>query len=122
MVLWGCIINGIGVLTSLLIALAGVDTVITFFGFMCFVGLGNGLAIPNGTTGAISVRPHLAGTASGLSGAIMIGAGAGLSAYAGLLLKPESTAVPLLLLMFVTAIGGLASILLVILREKQLGS
>lgn len=122
MVLWGCIINGIGVFTSLLIALAGVDTVITFFGFMCFVGLGNGLAIPNGTTGAISVRPHLAGTASGLSGAIMIGAGAGLSAYAGLLLKPESTAVPLLLLMFVTAIGGLASILLVILREKQLGS
>ncbi|MEP4035960.1 MULTISPECIES: multidrug effflux MFS transporter [unclassified Pseudophaeobacter] len=121
MVLWGCIINGIGVLVSLIIALAGADTVLTFFGLMCFVGLGNGMAIPNGTTGAISVRPHLAGTASGLSGAIMIGAGAALSAYAGFLLKPDSTAVPLLLLMFVTAVAGLLSIVFVILREKQLG-
>jgi DHA1 family bicyclomycin/chloramphenicol resistance-like MFS transporter len=122
MVLWGCIINGVGVLVSLIIALAGADTFLTFFGFMCFVGLGNGMAIPNGTTGAISVRPHLAGTASGLSGAIMIGAGAALSAYAGFLLKPDSTAVPLLLLMFATAIAGLVAILLVILREKQLNS
>ncbi|WP_297340810.1 multidrug effflux MFS transporter [Pseudophaeobacter sp.] len=122
MVLWGCIINGVGVLVSLIIALAGADTFLTFFGFMCFVGLGNGMAIPNGTTGAISVRPHLAGTASGLSGAIMIGAGAALSAYAGFLLKPDSTAVPLLLLMFATAIAGLVAILLVILREKQLHS
>ena len=122
MVLWGCVINGIGVLVSLFIALAGADNVFTFFGLMCFVGLGNGMAIPNATTGAISVRPHLAGTASGLSGAIMIGAGAALSAYAGFLLGPESTAVPLLLLMFITAIAGLVSILLVVLREKQLGS
>ncbi|MFT6458796.1 multidrug effflux MFS transporter [Pseudophaeobacter arcticus] len=122
MVLWGCIINGAGVLVSLLIALAGADTFLTFFGLMCFVGMGNGMAIPNGTTGAISVRPHLAGTASGLSGAIMIGAGAALSAYAGFLLKPDSTAVPLLLLMLATAIAGLVAILLVILREKQLGS
>jgi DHA1 family bicyclomycin/chloramphenicol resistance-like MFS transporter len=122
MVLWGCIINGVGVLVSLIIALAGADTFLTFFGFMCFVGLGNGMAIPNGTTGAISVRPHLAGTASGLSGAIMIGAGAALSAYAGFLLKPDSTAAPLLLLMFATAIAGLVAILLVILREKQLNS
>ncbi|MFC4213941.1 multidrug effflux MFS transporter [Pseudophaeobacter arcticus] len=122
MVLWGCTINGAGVLVSLLIALAGADTFLTFFGLMCFVGMGNGMAIPNGTTGAISVRPHLAGTASGLSGAIMIGAGAVLSAYAGFLLKPDSTAVPLLLLMLATAIAGLVAILLVILREKQLGS
>ncbi|KPD12232.1 multidrug effflux MFS transporter [Phaeobacter sp. 11ANDIMAR09] len=122
MVLWGCMINGMGVLVSLLIALAGADTVFTFFGLMCFVGLGNGMAIPNATTGAISVRPHLAGTASGLSGAIMIGAGALLSAYAGSLLKPDSTAVPLLLLMFITAVAGLLSIFYVIRRERQLGS
>jgi DHA1 family bicyclomycin/chloramphenicol resistance-like MFS transporter len=120
MVFWGCVINGFGVLVSLLIALAGADTVFTFFGLMCFVGIGNGMAIPNGTAGAISVRPHLAGTASGLSGAIMIGSGAVLSGYAGLLLKPDSTAVPLLLLMFVTALAGLLSIFLVVLREKQL--
>ncbi|MBY6055525.1 multidrug effflux MFS transporter [Leisingera daeponensis] len=122
MVLWGCVINGAGVLLSLLIAMAGADTVWTFFGLMCFVGLGNGMAIPNATAGAISVRPHLAGTASGLSGAIMIGAGAALSAFAGMLLVPGSTAVPLLAIMFGTAMCGLVAILLVVLRERQIGA
>ncbi|MFY0309553.1 multidrug effflux MFS transporter [Leisingera sp. D0M16] len=122
MVLWGCIINGGGVLLSLLIAMAGADSVFTFFGLMCFVGLGNGMAIPNATAGAISVRPHLAGTASGLSGAIMIGAGAALSAFAGMLLVPGSTAVPLLAIMFGTATCGLVAILLVVWRERQIGA
>ncbi|MDC0659823.1 multidrug effflux MFS transporter [Leisingera sp. SS27] len=120
MVLWGCVINGGGVLMSLLIAMAGADSVFTFFGLMCFVGLGNGMAIPNATAGAISVRPHLAGTASGLSGAIMIGAGAALSAFAGMLLVPGSTAVPLLVIMFATATMGLVAILLVVWRERQI--
>ncbi|MBY6067004.1 multidrug effflux MFS transporter [Leisingera aquaemixtae] len=122
MVLWGCVINGGGVLLSLLVAVAGADSVFTFFGLMCFVGLGNGMAIPNATAGAISVRPHLAGTASGLSGAIMIGAGAALSAFAGMLLVPGSTAVPLLAIMFGTALCGLIAILLVVLRERQIGA
>ncbi|KIC35245.1 multidrug effflux MFS transporter [Leisingera sp. ANG-M7] len=122
MVLWGCVINGGGVLMSLLIAMAGADSVFTFFGLMCFVGLGNGMAIPNATAGAISVRPHLAGTASGLSGAIMIGAGAVLSAFAGMLLVPGSTAVPLLVIMFATAMMGLVAILLVVWRERQIGA
>jgi DHA1 family bicyclomycin/chloramphenicol resistance-like MFS transporter len=53
---------------------------LSFFGFMTFVGLGNGMVLPNATSGMLSVRPHLAGTASGLGGAIMIGGGAALSA------------------------------------------
>ena len=120
MVLWGCIINGVGVAISLGIALAGLDSLYTFFGFMTCVGLGNGMAIPNATAGAISVRTHLAGSASGLSGAIMIGGGAGLSAMAGWVLVPGATAVPLLTIMFVTAVLGLLAIILVIQREKSL--
>ncbi len=120
MVFWGAIVNIIGVGASLFITLAGWDTVWTFFGFMCFVGLGNGMAIPNGTTGAIGVRPHLAGTAAGLSSAIMIGAGAALSAAAGWLLVPGSNAVPLLEIMWGTGIVGLFAILYVMHRERQL--
>lgn len=120
MVFWGAIVNILGVGASLFITLAGWDTVWTFFGFMCFVGLGNGMAIPNGTTGAIGVRPHLAGTAAGLSSAIMIGAGAGLSAAAGWLLVPGSNAVPLLEIMWGTGIVGLFAILYVMRRERQL--
>ncbi|MBE1283016.1 MAG: Bcr/CflA family efflux MFS transporter [Rhodobacteraceae bacterium] len=121
MVLWGCWLNLAGIALSLLVVLFGWGTVYTFFGFMTFVGLGNGMAIPNATSGALSVRPHLAGTASGFSGAIMLGGGAGLSALAGWLLTPGSGPAPLLVIMLLTALGGLASILLVLYRERQLG-
>ena len=85
------------------------------------VGFGNGLAIPNATAGSLAVRPRLAGTAAGLGGAIMLGFGAGLSALAGWMLTPGSGAMPLLWIMQGTSLLGVASIVLVILRERQLG-
>ncbi len=120
MVVWGCIINLTGVLLSVVIAALGMDSMYSFFGFMTFVGFGNGMTIPNATTGAISVRPHLAGSASGLSGAVMIGVGAFLAALAGRLLVPGSSALPLLAIMCATAIGGLCSIWIVIRRNRNL--
>lgn len=120
MVLWGSVIVAAGVSLSLLLFKLDLGTPYSFFGLMTCVGLGNGMAIPNATSGALSVRPHLAGTASGLSGAMMIGLGAGLSALAGALLTPGSGAAPLLWIMVVTALGAVCSISLVIRREKRL--
>jgi len=120
MVMWGCLANATGGTLSLLIFLAGYGTAETFFGMMTLIGLGNGLCIPNATAGMLSVRPHLAGTASGLGGAIMIGGGSGLAVLAGLLLTPETGAYPLILIMQLTAIAGVFSILLVIRRERTL--
>ena len=120
MVLWGTLINATGIGVNLALFYVGQGSPFTFFGLMTLVGLGNGMVIPNATAGALSVRPHLAGTASGLSGALMIGLGAGLSALAGAMLTPSSGAFPLLELMFATAVGAIISIMLVIRREKQL--
>ncbi|MBY6004346.1 multidrug effflux MFS transporter [Salipiger bermudensis] len=120
MIFWGCILNAAGLGMALLVFAAGFQSEWTFFGFMTFVGLGNGMTIPNATAGALSVRPHLAGTASGLSGAIMIGGGAALSALAGALLQPGTGAWPLLWLMFLTGVASIVSILLVLRREKRL--
>ena len=120
MVLWGAMINATGILISLSILYAGYGSALSFFGFMTFVGLGNGMSIPNATAGMLSVRPHLAGTASGLGGAIMIGGGAALSALAGAMLHPDTGAAPLLWIMAVTSLLGIAAIILVILRERQL--
>ncbi|PSL22081.1 multidrug effflux MFS transporter [Shimia abyssi] len=120
MVLWGCCIATLGVFLSLLTFSMGLGSAETFFAFMTFIGLGNGLSIPNATSGALSVRPHLAGTASGLSGALMLGGGAGLSALAGALLGPGSSAFPLLWLMLASTSLGIVTILLVIRRERQL--
>lgn len=122
LVLAGCLINAFGTFLSLCIFAAGYGSPVSFFGLMTFVGLGNGLVIPNATAGLLSVRPHLAGTASGLGGAIMIGGGAALSGLAGALLTPETGAYPLLYIMLSTALAAIVCILLVYLREARLRS
>ena len=120
MILAGAVIVVSGMATSLLTFLAGFGTAEMFFGFMTFVGLGNGMMLPNASAGMLSVRPHLAGSASGLGGAIMIGGGAALSALAGALLSPGTGAFPLLWIMFLTSVLALASIVYVICRERQI--
>lgn len=120
MIMAGSIINAGGLTVSLLIFLSGEGTPLSFFGFMTFVGLGNGLVMPNATAGLLSVRPHLAGTASGLGGAIMIGGGAALAALAGSLLTVETGALPLMWIQVATAVGGLIAITTVFRRERRL--
>ncbi len=56
---------------------------------MIFVGLGNGITLPSANAAMIvSVRPQLAGAASGLGGFLQIGGGAVLSMLAGVVLGP----------------------------------
>jgi DHA1 family bicyclomycin/chloramphenicol resistance-like MFS transporter len=121
MVLVGSVLTCAGLLVLLALELAGARHPALFFGFITFVGLGNGMVLPNATAGMLSVRPRLAGSASGLGGAIMIGGGAALSALAGALLTPGSGPYPLLYLMLATSAAAVASILYVIWRERQLG-
>lgn len=118
MILWGAMVSSFGMGLSLILFLLGFKTPLVFFGFMTFVGLGNGMVLPSATSGMLSVRPHLAGTASGLGGAIMIGGGAALSALAGALLTGDS-AYPLIIIMLITALLGVAAILYTIRRERQ---
>ncbi|UXX84092.1 multidrug effflux MFS transporter [Roseovarius pelagicus] len=119
MVYWGTLINAVGIALNLGLFYAGMGTANSFFGLMTLMGLGNGMTIPNATAGALSVRPHLAGTASGLAGALMIGGGAALSALAGWLLTPDSGATPLLWLMLISAFLAIVAILVVIVRTRQ---
>lgn len=120
MIFAGCIISSAGPALSLLTLMVGASTPLTFFTPMILIGLGNGMTIPNATAGALSVRPHLAGTASGLTGALLIGIGAALSAVAGLLLTEETGAAPLLVLMLSCGLLGFLTIWLVVLRERQI--
>jgi len=120
MILVGAGLTVFGMATSLALFHGGVETVPVFFGFMIFVGLGNGLVLPNATAGMLSVRPRLAGTASGLGGAMMIGGGAGLSALAAALLVPGAGAYPLIWTMMATSLLSVCAIMLVLLRERQL--
>jgi len=120
MILWGLWIIFFGLSLSMVCSYVGYGTVETFFGFMIFVGLGNGLTIPNATAGMLSIRPHLAGTASGLGGAMMIAIGAALSTLAGAFLIPGSNEMPLLMLMWFSSLSGVAVIIYVRQRNKRL--
>ena len=90
------------------------------FASCCFisVGFGNGLILPNAQAGMLSVRPTLAGSASGLGGAIMIAGGATLSALAGILVEKGNTGTPLQSIMLLSSILGILSILYVVHRER----
>ncbi len=120
MALIGTGLTIVGLSLSAILTVSGFNHPLNFFGFCTFMGLGNGMTLPNVVAGSISVRPHLAGTASGLGGAIMVGGGAGLSQFAGGMLTQETGTLPLQLLMLGVSILAMLSVVFVIWREKQI--
>ena len=120
MIFWGLALNLFGLTASLAVFYNGMGSAISFFGFMTFVGFGNGLSIPNATAGMLAIRPDLAGAASGLGSAIMIAGGAALSALAGTVLTPTSGATPLLWLMWSSVAAGVICMIYVKKRHRSI--
>lgn len=84
---------------------------LAIFGPMLFIGLANGLVLPSGIAGAVSVRPDLAGAASGLSGSLQIGFGAVVAPIVGAALT--ATVWPLITIMSICSLLAIASFALV---------
>ncbi len=108
--LWTLMIGGrvvglVGLSVGFLIVLVGFVHPVTYVGAVVFVGLGNGLTLPSTNSGAMSVRPKLAGSASGLSGAMSVAMGAALTSLTGAVLTPENGAV-LMMAMMVAVIAA----------------
>jgi MFS transporter, DHA1 family, multidrug resistance protein len=122
MILIGTLVTTFGTALLAVLTLAGLSGPTVFFGLTVFMGLGNGICLPNANAGMLSVRPELAGTASGLGGAILIGGGAALAAVAGVLLHPGATELPLILLMLASSVASVVAILFVIRRARQIGA
>ena len=114
----GCLVATAGIGTGLLVNLFIIQHPLAVFGFAIFVGFGNGLTMPSATTGLLSVRQQLAGSASGLGASMMIGGGAALSALAGAILTVDTGAWPLLALMLASACLSVMSTLYVIRRAR----
>ncbi|MFN4142559.1 multidrug effflux MFS transporter [Aestuariivirga sp.] len=93
MIMAGCATTLAGGLLCFAAALTGLLTPATLFLPMCLAALGNGLTIPNGTAGAISVDPRLTGAAAGWSGFAQMACGAAASQLVGSLQDGWPTAV-----------------------------
>lgn len=121
MVLTGGLVTLAGMLTACALFAAGLAHPAALFGPVLLVGVGNGLSLPSATAGSLSVRPHLAGSAAGLGGALMIGGGAALAAVTGALLGEGASAWPLLWMMTGSATAALGAVAYVFWVEKVHG-
>lgn len=118
MMMLGSIIATFGMLFPIVLFAAGLMHPISLFGPAIFIGLGNGMTLPNANAGLVSVKPELAGTASGLGGALQMGGGALLSFAGGAFLTPTSGPYPLLIVMLVSTVLALAATLMVMRGRK----
>jgi Bcr/CflA subfamily drug resistance transporter len=108
-----------GLVLGLALLLGGVVHVASLFGACVFVGVGNGLTMPSSSAGAMSVRPALAGSASGLSGALTVAGGALMSAISGAILTEANAAYALLGMMLLSSLLGLAAALYVLRLDRR---
>lgn len=122
MTIAGSFFTAFGAALALLLFLAGYQTPFALFGSIFFVGIGNGLTLPSATAGLLSVRPEIAGTASGLGTAVLIGGGAVMSAITGMLLGPGSGAWPLILMMLLSSSIGIAFALYTSVIEREVAA
>lgn len=122
MMLAGSLVTATGALIALGLFSIGAKHALALFGPMVLIGMGNGMMLPNANAGIVSVRPQLAGSASGVGGAIQLGISAIMSSLAGLLVTHETGVIALLsLILFSGSVAIAATILTMMGTTRQAG-
>lgn len=119
MMIAGRVVACAGLAAGLVLFLAGFVNALTLFGTTIFAGVGNGLTMPSSNAGALSVQPRLAGSASGLAGALTVGGGAILTSVTGAILTEENGAYQLLGVMLFCSLAALAAAFQVRLLDRR---
>ncbi|MDF1853902.1 multidrug effflux MFS transporter [Pseudooceanicola sp.] len=113
MIIAGRVLAIVGIGVPGLILAAGYVSEPLFFGAMILSGIGNGLTSPNANAGSISVRPHLAGSASGLSSALIVATGAVVTTLTGSLVTKDNGLILVPVMMVIASVLGLLAALYV---------
>ncbi|MGB1310691.1 MAG: multidrug effflux MFS transporter [Leucothrix sp.] len=119
MLIIGGLLVFIPMLTCLIVIVSGVEHPLGFYLFTFAIGLGNGMVLPNATAGLLDINPSLAGSASGLGGAVLTFGGAAFSAIAGFLLTETSGAAPLVICIVLASSCALLLTFYTIRIERQ---
>jgi MFS transporter, DHA1 family, multidrug resistance protein len=106
----GCLINAV-----VYVALPGWEMA-TLFLPQIMIGFGNGLLLPTSVAGAVSIRPQVAGTASGMTGCIQMAIGAAGAQLGGLIVARAASAMPLIVLMLLFGLATAAAFLVLVRR------
>ncbi|MBU7574484.1 MAG: multidrug effflux MFS transporter [Hydrogenophaga sp.] len=119
LILIGRLLTAVGLLVGLVLLASGLTHPLAFFGPCVFVGLGNGLTMPAANARILSLRPHLAGTASGLAAAVTV-IGAGIVAFlAGLVVNASNAHVAVLAVMWASSLLSLLVALFIVHTERE---
>ncbi len=118
LVLWGRVIGCSGLVLALLLQWLGEVHLWTLMLAILPVGFGNGLSVPGSTAGVLSVRPQLAGSAAGLSGALGVAGGAFITFITGALVNEQTGYASLLSIMLLSTLAGLLCALYVLSVER----
>ena len=108
-----------GLTAALIFFLLGFINELSLFGTTVFVGIGNGLTMPSANAGAMSVRPNLAGSASGLAGALTVAGGAVFTSMTGVILTEQHGVYQLVGIMLFCSLMGLIAALYVLHISRQ---
>lgn len=119
MILFGRIIAVLGISSGLILVLMGNISTFTIFGSVIFIGLGNGFSLPGSHVGIMNVRSNLAGSASGLSGAMAVGFGAIVATLMGLILTADNGAYKFLLILLIVKLISLGAAIWVHILESK---
>ena len=114
---WGIAFTIAGCLLNVLVyvALPGWD-MFTIFLPQIVIGFGNGLLLPTAIAGAVSIRPQVAGTASGVTGFIQMGIAAVAAQLGGHVIAHAVDALPMLLLMLAFGVTTAAAVFTLLRR------
>ena len=106
MILYGRGFGTIGLAISFTVLLLGhKDLSVVLLGALS-VGLGNGLATPSASAAVMNVRRELSGSASGLSGCLIVVIGAFVTSLTGIFMQIHATSLTLIgLMLSITATG-----------------
>ena len=120
MISMGSMITSMGMILCIGLFTMTVPIPLSFFGCVFLTAIGHGMVLPNSNAGMMSVRPKLAGSASGLGGALNTGGGAVIATGTAAVLIPGTGALTLILIMLGTSIASIFTITYAIMRTKKL--
>lgn len=119
LVLAGRILTCAGLLVGFVLCVLGVTHPLAFFGPCVCVGLGNGLTMPAANARILSIRPDLAGTASGMAAALTVTGAAIVAFLSGLIVDASNAHLAVLSVMLISSLLSLAAAAIVVALEQS---
>ena len=118
MIRWGLLLQLVIGLTAVVLgdALFWLGPAVIFIP-QTLISFGNGIVISNAVAAAVSVRPEVAGTASGISGFVQMALGAAVAQFAGWVVAGASTALPMTLTVVAVSVAGVSSFAFLVRRR-----